>query len=211
MEHRALAPRHQSVPLALRLREVAVALLLSAAAAASAADVEVEGVKLPERIRIGADRSELVLNGAGVRVRFIFNVYVAALYLPAKMADGEAILRDDRPSRLFLQMLRNLTAEQLASSMNDALRETLTPEQRLPLEPRLKQFNAIFDTLHEVKEGLQFVIDYLPQLGTIIRINGEEKARIPGADFNQALLRIWIGDRPRDLELKKAMLGIRSD
>ena len=185
----------------------ALALLLPSAAAPAA---EVEGVKLPERIQIAADGPELVLNGAGVRVRLIFKIYVAALYLPTKTDNGEAILRENRPSRLFLQMLRNLTANQLTSSINDALRETLTPEQRLPLEPRLKQFNAIFDTLLELKEGVQIAIDYLPQLGTIIRINGEEKERIPGADFNQALLRIWIGDRPRDPELRKAMLGILS-
>ena len=184
---------------------LALALLLPSAAAPAA---EVEGVKLPERIQIAADGPELVLNGAGVRVRLIFKIYVAGLYLPTKMDNGEAILRENRPSRLFLQMLRNLTANQLTSSINDALRETLTPEQRLPLEPRLKQFNAIFDTLLELKEGVQIAIDYLPQLGTIIRINGEEKGRIPGADFNQALLRIWIGDRPRDPELRKAMLGI---
>ena len=190
----------------MRLAAVALALLLSAAAPAA----DVEGVKLPERIQFGADGPELVLNGAGVRVRLIFKIYVAGLYLPTRMDNGEAILRENRPSRLFLQMLRNLTANQLTSSINDALRETLTPEQRLPLEPRLKQFNAIFDTLLELKEGVQIAIDYLPQLGTIIRINGEEKGRIPGADFNQALLRIWIGDQPRDPQLRKAMLGILS-
>ena len=197
--------RGQSVLSAMRLAWAA--LLLLAGAAASAA--EVEGIKLPERIRIAADGPELVLNGAGVRVRLIFfKVYVAALYLSVKSEDGESIIRDSRPSRLFMQMVRDLSVEQLTSSIDEALRETLMPEERLPLEPRLKQFTAIFDTLQEVKEGMQVTIDYLPQPGTVIRVNGEEKGRIPGADFNQALLRIWIGDRPRDPELKKALLGI---
>jgi long-chain acyl-CoA synthetase len=191
---------------AMRRAWAAAALLLSAAASA----VEVEGVNVPERTRIGADGPELVLNGAGVRVRLIFKVYVAALYLPAKMDNGETILRDDRPRRLFLHMLRDLSADQLVSSTNDALRETLTPEERLPLESRMQRFNAIFETLREVKEGGQIVIDYVPQLGTIVRVNGEEKERIPGTDFNQALLRMWIGERPRDPDLKKAMLGIGS-
>jgi hypothetical protein len=191
---------------AMHLAWAALALLLSAAAPAA----EVEGVKLPERIQIGADGPELVLNGAGVRVRLVFKVYVAALYLPARMDDGDAILRDDRPSRLFMQMLRNLAADQLTSSINDALHATLSPEQRLPLESRMQQFNAIFETLGEIRKGVRIVIDYLPQLGTIVSINGEEKERIPGADFNQALLRMWIGDRPKDPELKKAMLGIGS-
>ena len=186
---------------------MALALLLSAAAPAA----EVEGVKLPESIQLASDGPELLLNGAGVRVRLVFfKIYVAALYLPARIADAEAILRDSRPSRLYIQMLRNIETEQLASLMNDALRETLTAEERIPLEPRLAQFNAIFGTLPEVKEGMQLTIDYLPQPGTVIRVNGEEKGRIPGADFNRALLRIWIGERPRDPELKRAMLGIGS-
>ena len=199
--------RGQSMLSTLRLAWAALALLVGAAASAA----EVEGIKLPERIRIAADGPELVLNGAGVRVRLIFfKVYIAALYLPVKSDDGESIIRDSRPSRLFMQMVRDLSVEQLTSSIDEALRETLTAEERLPLEPRLKQFNAIFEMLPEVKEGMQVTIDYLPQPGTVIRVNGEEKGRIPGADFSQALLRIWIGDRPRDPELKKALLGIGS-
>jgi len=30
---------------------------------------------------------------------------------------------------------------------------------------------------------------------------------IPGEDFNRALLRIWLGDRPADGDLKRGMLG----
>ena len=192
---------------AIRAAWATVALLMSTAAPAT----EVEGIKLPERIRIATDSPELVLNGAGVRVRLIFfKVYVAALYLTVRTDDGESIIRDSRSSRLFMQMLRDLSVGQLTSSIDDALRETLTPEERLPLEPRLKQFNAIFESLPEVKEGMHITIDYLPQLGTVIRVNGEEKGRIAGADFNQAVLRIWIGERPRDPELKKALLGIGS-
>src|SRR5258706_12824178 len=183
---------------------MALALLLSAPARSA----EVEGVNVPERIRLSAGGPELALNGAGVRVRLVFfKIYVAALYLPATTGDADAILRDSRPSRLLIQMLRTVESEQLASMMNEALRDTLTPEERLPLEPRLRQFNAIFGTLPEVKEGMQLTIDYLPQAGTVIRVNGEEKGRIPGADFSRALLRIWIGERPRDPELRKALLG----
>jgi hypothetical protein len=189
---------------AVRLAWAAAVLLFSACASAA----EIEGVKLPDRIEFDTDGSELVLNGAGVRMRLIFKVYVAALYLPAKSSDGEAILRTEQPRRLFLQMLRDLSAEQLVTSTNEALRETLTPEERQPLESRMQQFNSIFEALGEVKEGMQITIDYLPAHGTVVRVNGEEKKNIAGADFNRALLRMWIGDRPRDVRLKKAMLGI---
>ena len=188
---------------ALCLLFILAALLTGAPATAA----EIEGVSVPNRVRLGKAGPELVLNGAGVRTMLFFKVYVAALYLPERMADGEAILRSERPRRLLLHMLRDMSAEQVNSSTNDALRDTLTPEERAPLDSRMKTFNAIFDSLRELKAGMQVAIDYLPRQGTTVRINGEEKERIPGADFNQALLRIWLGARPRDSNLRQALLG----
>jgi Chalcone isomerase-like len=186
------------------LRTLCVAFLLLSATAFA---IEIEGVKLPDRVRIGRDGPELVLNGAGVREQMVFRIYVSALYLPAKNHDGEAILRKDQPRRLVPHFLRTVTAKQFTTSTNDALRDTLTPVERRPLESRMMQFNAILETLPEVKKGMEIVIDYLPKLGTTVRVEGKGQERIPGADFNQALLRIWIGDRPKDTKLKSAMLG----
>lgn len=187
----------------MRLATAAFALLLNTAACAA----DIEGIDLPRRVRVGAAGPELVLNGAGVRVRLIFKIYVAALYLPEKSADAEAILRSDQHMRFVMYTLRDLTAEQINSSVNDALRETLTPEERQPLDSRMTRFNAIFNTMRDVKEGTRISLDYLPSLGTVISVNDDEKDRIPGADFRQALLRVWLGDRARDPDLRKALLG----
>jgi len=192
---------------ATRLACAAIALLLSTAASA----VEIEGVTLAERVHSGSDGPRLVLNGAGVRRQLIFKIYIAALYLPVTMNNGEEILRHDQPRRLTMHMLRALTSEQLTASMNDALRDTLTPGERLPLESRMRQFNAILASLHEVKRGMQIAIDYLPQSGTTVLVDGHEKGRIPGKDFNQALLRMWIGAHPKDTELRFALLGVGRD
>ena len=195
----------RTIPPAVRRAWAALLLLMSAAASA----VVVDGVVLPEQVQIGAGGPELVLNGAGVRVEMIFKVYVAALYLPSRTDDGEAILRGNRPSRLTLHLLRDLSPQQLSAALDDAMRETLTPEQRAPLEPRLKQLDAIIQTLQRLRKGMQIVIDYRPHLDTTIRVDDQEKGRIPGADFNHALLRLWIGERSRDPIMKRALLGIR--
>jgi hypothetical protein len=177
-------------------------------ATVSAADVE--GYRVPERVQLEGGRAELVLNGAGVRVQSLFKVYVGALYLPARSEDGEGILRANQPSRIMLRLLRELTPEQITASMTRALHESLTPEQRAPLERRFKEFGASFETLPTLKRGAQIVIDYLPQAGTTIRVDNETIGRVAGADFNQALLRTWIGERPGDIGLKNALLGVRS-
>ena len=186
----------------------AVSALLSSAAASAA---EINGIKVAEHVRLGSTGPSLVLNGAGVRVRLVFKVYVAALYLPAKSSNGEEILRNDQGKRLLLHMLRNLTSKELSTSMTEALEETLTPKERSPLASRMQQFNAILDTLRDVKRGTQIVIDYARQFGTIFFVDGNEKGRIPGADFNAALMRMWIGAHPRDVELKTALLGEKPD
>ena len=50
-------------------------------------------------------------------------------------------------------------------------------------------------------------LDYIPDTGTRITVNGEEKLTIPGADFFSALLHIWLGNKPVDGRLRDAMLG----
>ena len=72
------------------------------------------------------------------------------------------------------------------------------------LRRRLDQFNALFDTVHS---GDVIELDYLPAAGTIVRIKGAKKGVIEGADFNHALLAVWLGDQPADDDLKKALLG----
>ena len=172
-----------------------------------ASAVQLQGVRLPEQVRM-PNGPELVLNGAGVREQAIFKVYVSALYLPSRNEDGEAIIMTDQPRRLALHFLRSVTAKQFMSSTDDALRDTLTSEERRPLAARIAQLNEFLESLQDVREGTEILIDYLPKTGTSIRIDGKEQFRIPGADFNQALMRVWLGDRPKDPKLKRAMLGL---
>ena len=55
---------------------------------------DIEGVRVEDRIALPGGTA-LVLNGAGVRTKLAFaKLYVGALYLPAKQAAAEAILKD---------------------------------------------------------------------------------------------------------------------
>jgi hypothetical protein len=51
------------------------------------------------------------------------------------------------------------------------------------------------------------LLDYLPGAGTRVTIKGQVKGVIPGQDFNDALLEVWLGARPASGGLKRAMLG----
>ena len=168
---------------------------------------EVEGVRLADTVRISGTAPELVLNGAGVRTRFVFKVYVGALYLQRKMAAAAEVLSDTAPKRVAMHLLRELSSEQLLSALNDGLKNNHTPEQLAAFEKQIRQLEGIFGAVKAAKAGDVILIDYIPEHGTRIVVNGETRGTIPGSGFNQALLRVWLGASPADADLKKAMLG----
>ena len=48
----------------------------------------------------------------------------------------------------------------------------------------------------------------ISEIGEVPSINGQPRGEpIEGAVFFSALLRVWLGDKPADASLKKAMLG----
>ncbi len=72
------------------------------------------------------------------------------------------------------------------------------------LQPRIDAFNAMFST---VKKGERIILDYIPGKGTVVTIAGEEKGTIEGKDFNDALLLIWLGEKPVNKKLKEMLLN----
>lgn len=172
---------------------------------------EFEGVKVPDTARISEGGAELLLNGTGLRSRFMFRVYVGALYLEKnlakKSAAAGAIINDPGAKRMALHMLRELPADQFADALEDGLKNNTAAEELPKLETRVKQLRAVFDAVKVAKPGDVIVIDFVPGSGARISINGEIKTTIAGDDFSRALLRIWLGDKPADGNLKKGLLG----
>jgi len=185
--------------------ETLLVLLLSAVITISADAAEIEGVKLEDKLQLGG--AELTLNGAGVRTRVFFKVYVGALYLQKKTGSPDAVLGDAGAKRIAMHMLRDLEAEQLFSALNEGLKKNHAPDQLARLEPQVKQLEEIFNALKAAKKGDVILLDYLPGAGTRVTVHGDDKGTIAGEEFNRALLRIWLGEQPADAALKKAMLG----
>jgi long-chain acyl-CoA synthetase len=164
---------------------------------------EVGGVKLADKQSVGGQ--ELVLNGAGVRSRAIFKVYVGSLYVPAKATTLAAVL-EKAPRRFQLNILRSLSADQLIDALSDGLKENTTPEELAAIKPQVDQLVTTMKSLGDVKEGDVVTLDFVDG-ATKIALNGTAKGSIPSDAFNRALTRIWLGDKPAQADLKKAMLG----
>ena len=171
---------------------------------------EIEGVKLTEKVRLSEAGPDLVLNGAGVRTRFVFKVYVGALYLQQKQNAPNAVLSDAGAKRVLLHMLREVSSDQLFSALNDGLKDNHTSDQLSKIETQIREFEAIFKKVGTAKTGDVLLLDYLPgpSPGTRVTVNGEIKGSINGAAFFTALLRVWLGEKPAEASLKSALLGV---
>jgi hypothetical protein len=176
------------------------------AGGASAQVVEREGVKFEPTAQVGG--TALQLNGAGVRTRAIFKVYAAGLYVPQKSSDAAVLLAQKGPRRLSLTMLRTVDADAFAGPLNEGLHKNHTDAQVAAFKPQIDGMNAALKAIDEAKKGDVLHFDYLPDSGTRITLNGQQKGpNIPGEDFFTAMLRIWLGDKPADADLKKGLLA----
>ena len=171
--------------------------------AAGAFAVEVGGVKLDDKVSVGGQ--ELVLNGAGIRTRAFFKVYVGSLYVPAKANTAAAVLAKG-PRRVQMNLLRDVSADTFVNALVDGLQDNTTEAEFASLKPQTDQMLTIMKGFGEVKEGNVVTLDFVDG-GTRISLNGQAKGTVAGEPFNQALTRIWVGDKPVQGDLKKAMLG----
>jgi hypothetical protein len=187
----------------MKMKKLIALFMLCLSAQAQA--LEVAGVKLEDKAQVGS--AALVLNGAGIRTKLIFKVYVGALYLGEKKSTVAAVLADAGAKRVTLHMLRELSGEKLLEAFDKGMTANNTPAELAALDARIREFSAIFRTVDEVKKGDVITLDYFPGEGTRIGINGSEKGRVADAEFNRALLRVWLGDEPVDESLKKGLLG----
>ncbi len=171
----------------------------------NASALDLAGVHLYDTMQVG-DVS-LQLNGAGIRTKFFFKIYVGALYLPVKQTSAEAIIADSGAYRVVMSIKHSLSSKQLFNSVHEAIENNQTPAELSAMSPQLEQLKAIFDAVGEVNPNNIVLLDYLPASGTHIVVNGKERGVIAGAGFSRALLRIWLGKHPVQDDLKKDMLG----
>ena len=180
-------------------------LLFALCLGAPALAAEVAGVTLADKVSVGGQA--LVLNGAGVRTKVFFKIYVGSLYLPQKVGDLAGVLAKS-PRRIQMNLLRDLTADQLVGALVGGLHDNNSPAEMAAVKASTDELVRIMMRFKDVdaKEKDVLTLDFVDG-GTKVALNGEARGVIPGEAFNSALTRIWLGDRPAQGDLKKAMLG----
>ncbi|MDD5174798.1 MAG: chalcone isomerase family protein [Sterolibacterium sp.] len=187
------------------MKKLLLVLLLCITGLTHAA-VEVAGVKFEDKSMLGA--IELQFNGAGQRSKFFLKVYAVALYLTEKKTAAADVLALKGAKRLHIVTLRELTAEQFADALVGGIQKNHTDAEAEPLKARVEEFKSAILALKTAARGDAISIDWLPESGTRLTINGKQQGKdIAGEDFYHALLKIWLGTKPAQDDLKDALLG----
>jgi long-chain acyl-CoA synthetase len=171
---------------------------------ANARAMEVSGVKFDDKIDVAG--VPLVLNGAGLRTKLMLKIYVVGLYVPARTKSADAVIGSKELRRVRLVMKRSLGAGTIWDAFDEGIQANSTPAEIAALKPKLDQVEKLFKDLGEVAEGDAIDIDFTADGTTSVSFKGQPKGSIAGADLQHALLKIWLGAKPVQSDVKAALL-----
>jgi len=186
------------------MRKTAISLAIAVFFMASMLDLHAASlavVTLPDTQQVRGKK--LVLNGLGVRTKYMVKVYVAGLYLEQKSSDANAIINADAPKQIVMQFVHGASKSQMTDAFNESFHDN-SPGAVKAMKPDI---DRLLSALDPVKVGDQMVFTYIPGTGTTYTLNGKEKLTITGPAFGPVIFSVWLGPKPPNADLKKGMLG----
>ena len=188
---------------------IALAALAFLPGAHAAESITLENQTFPASATVAG--APLQLNGVGLRAAFIYKVYLAGLYLPAKAATGPAVFAQAGAKRVQVRMLMDGPSDEFAKAFTGGIAKRTPADQVAAMQDRIATFDRTLRSVGDVKRGDVVNLDYTPAVGLTMTLNGKAcGAPVPGADLYAALLDIFVGDRPVDAKMKAGMLGAAS-
>lgn len=179
---------------------IVFSLFLSAVHAKTIANIDI-----PNIVSHSDQSTKLILNGAGIRTKFIFDIYIGSLYLEKTQKSEEDVYAAHGEKRISMHFLYDeVSKEKLVDGWNDGFKNNLTSDELTKFKGSIEQFNSFFVS---VKKGDVINLNFIPTTGTEVIINKKSVGIVEGDMFFTALLKIWLGNEPADSDLKKAMLG----
>lgn len=177
-------------------------LLVSLVSPVNARDIA--DLNVPEDLTV-ENGVVLHLNGAGIRNKLFFKIYIAELYMQNPSSDVVKVIGDEGQKRVVMHFLYDEVAkDKLVEAWNEGFHANTDQQQLAILQIRINQFNSMFDN---VKKGDEVFLDYISGKGTQVTIRNQVKGVVTGKDFNDALLAIWLGKEPISAELRKELLN----
>jgi len=164
------------------------------------------GVRFEPQVQLAGQA--LLLNGTGLRARFMFKGYAAGLYLGQRASNADTVVAQAGAKRLQMRLLIDVPADEFIKAFHQGIERNNPPEVQARLAERVALFDALLRPLGEIHKGDAVNLDFLPGQGMVFWHNGRQLgAAIPGEDFYGALLRVFVGEHVSDERLRAGLLG----
>jgi hypothetical protein len=151
---------------------------------------------------------KLLLNGYGMRFRFGFRVYAAALYTPTKVTKNEEVIKPTLTKRMQLVAQRDVKGDDFGKLFSRGMEENMSKEDFSKIINGVIRMGTIFADAKQFAKGDVILIDVVPGTGLITTFRGKQQGEpIKEPEFSQALMQIWFGRKPADEPLRRAFLG----
>jgi Chalcone isomerase-like len=171
-----------------------------------AATQEISGVKVEDSAEVRG--AKLPLNGAGIRYKGPFKVYVAGLYAGKKATSLDDLVNQPGPKRMQITMVRDIEANEFGKLLTRGMEDNTSKAEMSKLVPGLLKMGQLFSEHKKLVAGDSFSIDWIPGVGSMVNIKGKPQVEpFKEPEFYKALMGIWLGPVPADFKLKDALLG----
>lgn len=108
---------------------------------------------------------------------------------------------------MSLRLLRDLDADTLYGALLDGLKNNNSEAELAALKAPIDQFADIMKKIGNARNSDTVAIDFTGD-GVGVSLNGEARGKVATVRHSAgALLKVWLGDKPVDASLKKALLG----
>jgi hypothetical protein len=173
------------------------------------AQAKLAEVSFPGDMTVGGQK--LSLNGYGMRFRFGFRVYAAALYTASKVTKNEDAVKPALAKRLQLVAQRDVKSDDFGRLFSRGIEDNVSKETFSRIVPGVLRMGAIFAEAKQFAKGDVIVVDNIPGTGIVITFRGKQQGEpIKEPEFAENFFKIWFGQKPADEALRKALLGEQS-
>ena len=139
-------------------------MVLLAPAIAAAQPLTVEGRSYDDSIVVAGKTLHRL--GAGVREKWLFNVYVMAAYSESSRCDAAAIINADEVKYLRIDVLRDVPADRMAAAIGGAIGEHMPRDASAELTGQRRAFESYFKD--RCANGTTIEFTYVPGSGTSV-------------------------------------------
>lgn len=166
-------------------------------------------VIFPNDVTVGGQK--LLINGYGMRFRYGFRVYAAALYTPSKFTKNEEVIKPTVAKRMHLVAQRDVKGDDFGKLFARGMEENMTKEDFSKIINGVIRMGTIFSEAKQFAKGDVIIVDIIPGTGLVTTFRGKQQGEpIKEPEFSQAMMQIWFGKKPADEQLRQALLGGQS-